>query len=150
MSVVCRHDGRVHNIHDRHVHDGPVYSGSVEYTRRSCPYYAGTTVVSVTSTFVFWCEWCTEGCLAGCGCVMSLVRRRWSVTSTTVMRTTCHVRRYDSYQTTAGTSGHSPCRVMPAHSHLSTHVSHITRAAVFIILSHTYSRFTAPFPGPPR
>ena len=38
------------HIHDGHVHDvGHVYSGSVEYTRRSCPYYAGTTVMSVTS-----------------------------------------------------------------------------------------------------
>jgi len=41
----------VEHIHDGRVHDGRVYSGSVEYTRRSCPYYAGTTVVSVTSTF---------------------------------------------------------------------------------------------------
>jgi len=36
-------------MHDGRVHDGRVYSGSVEYTRRSCPYYVGTTVVSVTS-----------------------------------------------------------------------------------------------------
>ena len=40
--------GRVDYIHDGHVHDGRVCSGSVEYTRRSCQKYAGTTVVSVT------------------------------------------------------------------------------------------------------
>jgi len=45
VSVLCRHDGLVRNIHDRRVRDGRVYSGSVEYTRRSCPYYVGTTVV---------------------------------------------------------------------------------------------------------
>ena len=27
VSVVCRHDGRVRNIHDRRVNDGRVYSG---------------------------------------------------------------------------------------------------------------------------
>jgi len=37
-----------------HIHDGRVYSGSVVYTRRSCPYYAGTTVVSVTYTTVVY------------------------------------------------------------------------------------------------
>jgi len=53
------HDGRVrsmqahtHNIRDRRLHDGRVCSGSVEYTRRSCPYYVRTTVVSVTSAFM--------------------------------------------------------------------------------------------------
>jgi len=34
---ICRHDGGVLNIHDRRVHDGRVYSGSVKYPRRSCP-----------------------------------------------------------------------------------------------------------------
>jgi len=36
---VCRHLAAVvsRNIHDRRVHDGRVYSVSVEYTRRSCP-----------------------------------------------------------------------------------------------------------------
>jgi len=42
----------VEHIHDGRVHDGRVYSGSLEYTRPSCPYYAGTTVVSVTSAKV--------------------------------------------------------------------------------------------------
>ena len=49
MSVVLRHDSRVHHIDDHRGHDGRVYSRSMEYTRRSCPYYRGTTVVSVTS-----------------------------------------------------------------------------------------------------
>jgi len=34
-------------VHTRRSCHG-VYSGYVEYTRWSCPYYAGTTVVSVT------------------------------------------------------------------------------------------------------
>jgi len=40
----------VEHIHYGRVHDGRVYSGSVEYTRQSCPYYADTTVVSVRYT----------------------------------------------------------------------------------------------------
>ena len=35
MSPSC--GGRVRNVHDRLVHNGRVYSGFVEYTRRSCP-----------------------------------------------------------------------------------------------------------------
>ena len=39
-------------IDDRRVLDGRVYSRSVEYTQQSCPYYSGTTVMSVTSTLL--------------------------------------------------------------------------------------------------
>ena len=51
---VCRHLAAVVSVTytTRRVHDGRVYSGFVEYTRRSCPWYAGTTVVSVTSTII--------------------------------------------------------------------------------------------------
>jgi len=34
---VCRHLAVVVSVIYRHVHDGRVYSGFVEYTRRSCP-----------------------------------------------------------------------------------------------------------------
>jgi len=47
LSTACRRAGPACHCQ---CHDGRVYSGSVEYTRRSCQWYAGTTVVSVTST----------------------------------------------------------------------------------------------------